>query len=40
MAPTTVIGGIPALVMGSVCNCAYGGAITIVGPPALTVQAS
>lgn len=40
MAPTTVIGGIPALVMGSVCNCAYGGVITIVGPPALTVQAS
>lgn len=39
-APTTVLGGIPALVMGSTCTCAYGGMISIIGPPALTVQAT
>lgn len=39
-APTTVVGGIPVLVMGSTCMCAYGGVVSIVGPPAVTVQAT
>lgn len=31
-APTTHIGGMPALTTGSTCQCAYGGVITIVLP--------
>ena len=32
MAPQTLIGGIPALVAGSTCNCAFGGVIQIGFP--------
>jgi hypothetical protein len=34
MAPTTVLGGMPALTAGATCNCAYGGVISITNPGA------
>lgn len=39
-APTTTIGGRPALVSGSMCNCAFGGVITILMPGAMRTTAS
>jgi hypothetical protein len=39
-APTTLIGGRPALVSGSICNCAYGGVISLVMPGAVKTIAS
>lgn len=30
--PTTLIGGIPALVAGSMCQCAFGGVVEILFP--------
>lgn len=39
-APTTMIGGLPALVAGSTCNCAYGGVITVTMPGAMRTMAS
>lgn len=36
LAPLTLIGGKPALVMGSTCNCVYGGVITVVNPGSAT----
>ena len=38
-APMTLIGGIPALVAGSTCNCAYGGVITVTLPGSLKTMA-
>lgn len=38
-APTTTIGGKPALVSGSTCVCSYGGVITISMPGALRTTA-
>ena len=32
MAPLTLFGGVPALVAGSMCNCAYGGLINLGFP--------
>jgi uncharacterized Zn-binding protein involved in type VI secretion len=37
-APTTLINGKPALTMGSMCTCVYGGVITITSPGAATVS--
>jgi len=37
--PTVVAGGIPALTNTSMCNCAYGGVITITMPGQMTVMA-
>jgi hypothetical protein len=34
-APTTVVGGAPALTAGSVCLCAWGGVISLINPGAL-----
>jgi hypothetical protein len=31
-APLTLFGSLPALVAGSICNCAYGGVISITSP--------
>jgi len=31
-APMTLVNGTPALTLGSMCNCVYGGAISIVNP--------
>lgn len=39
-AATSLLGGMPALTLGAVCTCVYAGAITIIGPPAATVQAT
>lgn len=36
--PTTLIGGKPALTMGSTCMCVYGGQITIVNPGSTTIM--
>jgi uncharacterized Zn-binding protein involved in type VI secretion len=36
----TMIGGIPALVAGSMCNCAFGGVVTIGMPGAVKTQAN
>jgi uncharacterized Zn-binding protein involved in type VI secretion len=33
--PTTTIGGMPALVMGNTCQCAFGGVIQILFPGAV-----
>lgn len=33
--PTTLLGGQPALTLGSVCNCAFGGVVQIVDPGAV-----
>lgn len=38
-AVTTTIGGLPALTSGSICNCAYGGVISITMPGSTTVTA-
>lgn len=38
-APTTLIGGKPALTMGSTCQCAWGGVIQIVNPGVTTAMA-
>ncbi|MET3804480.1 PAB1-binding protein PBP1 [Nakamurella sp. UYEF19] len=35
MAPQTTIGGIPALVAGSMCNCVFGGVISVSFPGAV-----
>lgn len=37
-APMTLIGGKPALTMGSTCACAYGGVINIINPGATREQ--
>ncbi len=37
--PTTEIGGEPALVMGSTCQCAFGGVIQILFPGAVRTTA-
>lgn len=34
-APKTMIGGLPALVSGSTCTCAYGGVIQMIMPGAV-----
>lgn len=39
-APNVMVGGKPALTMGSQCNCIYGGVITVVNPGAATTQVS
>jgi hypothetical protein len=39
-APTTMIGGMPALVMGATAQCAYGGVINIASPGATKTQSS
>lgn len=39
-APTTTIGGIPALTVGSTCQCGWGGVITFTGPGAPRSQAT
>jgi uncharacterized Zn-binding protein involved in type VI secretion len=39
MAPTTTIGGKPALVSGAMCVCAYGGIINITMPGAMKTTA-
>ena len=36
-APMTLVGGKPALTLGSTCVCIYGGVITIVNPGATSV---
>lgn len=36
---TTLVAGVPALVAGSMCNCAYGGTISITMPGTTTVMA-
>ena len=38
-APTTMIGGQPALVSGSTCVCSYGGVVTITMPGAVRTTA-
>jgi uncharacterized Zn-binding protein involved in type VI secretion len=38
-APNVLVNGVPALTMGSVCECAFGGVITIVEPGQFTVTA-
>jgi uncharacterized Zn-binding protein involved in type VI secretion len=30
--PTTLIGGVPAVCMGAMCNCAWGGVINVTFP--------
>jgi hypothetical protein len=39
-APTSQIGGVPALTTGSLCQCAYGGVISIVSPGQFQTTAS
>jgi hypothetical protein len=39
-APTTLIGGAPALVQGATLNCAYGGVISVTMPGSMQTQAS
>jgi uncharacterized Zn-binding protein involved in type VI secretion len=39
-APKTMIGGMPALVSGSICNCAWGGVIQMTMPGAVRTMAS
>lgn len=36
----TTLGGTPALTAGSICNCAWGGVITILQPGAVRTQAN
>jgi uncharacterized Zn-binding protein involved in type VI secretion len=38
-APTTLITGLPALVAGSICNCAYAGVISLTFPGAVRTMA-
>jgi uncharacterized Zn-binding protein involved in type VI secretion len=33
--PTTLIGGLPAVTAGAMCNCAYGGVISVAFPGAV-----
>jgi uncharacterized Zn-binding protein involved in type VI secretion len=37
-APTTLVGGIPALTAGSTCVCLYGGVISIINAGAVRTQ--
>jgi uncharacterized Zn-binding protein involved in type VI secretion len=39
-APRTTLGGIPALTAGSMCNCAWGGVVTMTMPGAVRTTAS
>ncbi|MCW2528955.1 MAG: hypothetical protein JWM76_3815 [Pseudonocardiales bacterium] len=39
-APKTTVGGIPALVSGSTCMCAYGGVIQMIMPGAVRTTAN
>jgi len=39
-APRTMLGGKPALVSGSTCNCAFGGLISLTMPGAVRTTAS
>ncbi|HEY2042204.1 MAG TPA: DUF4280 domain-containing protein [Jatrophihabitans sp.] len=39
-APRTAIGGVPALVSGSTCTCAWGGVLTLTLPGAMRTTAS
>jgi hypothetical protein len=39
-APQTLVGGIPALASGSICNCSYGGVIQLLFPGTVTTQVS
>lgn len=39
-APKTMIGGKPALTAGSMCNCAWGGVITMSFPGAVRTQSN
>jgi uncharacterized Zn-binding protein involved in type VI secretion len=39
-ATTVTLGGKPALVSGSTCNCAYGGVISMIVPGAMRTTAS
>jgi hypothetical protein len=39
-APTTTLGGVPALVSPSTCNCAWGGVITLTFPGAVRTTMS
>ncbi|WP_372728287.1 DUF4280 domain-containing protein [Nocardioides sp.] len=39
-APKTLIGGKPALVSGSTCQCAWGGVVTITYPGAVSTMSS
>ncbi len=36
LAPTVLLSGVPALVQGSTCMCAYGGVIQVTMPGAMT----
>ncbi|MDA8209597.1 MAG: DUF4280 domain-containing protein [Actinomycetota bacterium] len=38
LAPTVQADGIPVLVMGSMCNCAWGGIVEIIEPGQVSVQ--
>jgi uncharacterized Zn-binding protein involved in type VI secretion len=40
VAPRTMVGGKPVLASGSVCNCAWGGVITISFPGAVRTQSN
>lgn len=40
MAPQTTVGGIPVLVAGSTCICAYGGSISLTMPGAVRTTAA
>lgn len=37
-APTTLVGGVPALTAGSTCVCGYGGVVTILNAGAVRTQ--
>ena len=39
-AATTMVGGKPALTMGSTCSCAWGGVITIASPTAVQTMSN
>jgi hypothetical protein len=39
-APQTLLGGVPALVSGSICLCAWGGVVQMTMPGAVRTQAS
>jgi len=39
-APTTLVAGVPALVAGSTCVCAYGGVITLINAGTVRTQTS
>lgn len=40
LAPTKLIGGMPALVQGATLNCAFGGVISVAVPGSTTTQVS